>query len=296
MDFRSFVVARATRLLERLAYQINHSVNSRTPDAIHDLRVAGRRFGHSLIVGKPCLERRVVKKIRRRLDSIMDAAGAVRDCDIAIETVSRSKARGASAVEAKLRNQRAVVLRQMTGALDHWRVRKSLSKWRRELNREVPAYKPATVEHLAGLRLRRLSELFLHDGVRAARVEARIEDLHRFRLTAKKLRYTLELFGDVNGTSAAPWIDQLRSVQTLLGAINDCSVTRRIVEALDGSVGLVAALKRRERRLIAQFRAAWLEPSTAAGEAARRAQALSVPRKQITRESSPDGQPLIRQA
>jgi len=57
METHSFAVAQATRLLERLAFQINGVVHSPRPEAIHDLRVAIRRFAQALSACKGCFPR-----------------------------------------------------------------------------------------------------------------------------------------------------------------------------------------------------------------------------------------------
>ena len=106
MDSRAFSVDQTTRLLKRLALQIKGTPHSYSPEAVHDLRVAIRRFTQALDISKPFLPSRAVKKIRRRIKAIMTLAGAVRDCDIALKLVTLSKAEDAATVEAKLRTRR----------------------------------------------------------------------------------------------------------------------------------------------------------------------------------------------
>jgi CHAD domain-containing protein len=70
MDSRAFSVGQTTRLLERLALQIKGTPHSHAPGAVHDLRVAIRRFTQALAISKPFLSSRAVKKIRRRIKAI----------------------------------------------------------------------------------------------------------------------------------------------------------------------------------------------------------------------------------
>lgn len=53
--------------------------------------------------------------------------------------------------------------------------------------------------------------------------------LHELRISTKKLRYTLELFGSCSPDNFAPFIAQLKKLQELLGEIHDCDVTIQLL-------------------------------------------------------------------
>lgn len=59
---------------------------------------------------------------------------------------------------------------------------------------------------------------------RWARDPARVNELHRMRIAAKRLRYTLELFEPVVGKSLSEAIEAMKEVQELLGSIHDLDV------------------------------------------------------------------------
>ena len=260
MDYRQFSVAHATRLLDRLAFQMNAAARSHTPEVVHDLRVAVRRFSQALAIGKPCFPARGVKKMRRRVKAVMSRAGAVRDCDIALKLVSGSKAADAGAIEAKLRARSAEGRKILAASLGRFTSGSLVSKWSRILQ-ECATAAPiqTTVEDVARRKLVRLAATFLREGQRAAARKASATQMHHVRLAAKKLRYTLELFSEVYGEAAADWVEQLRQMQILLGRISDCSVTRRLVEEMGGSAEMVAALESRQKRKAREFRRAWKE-------------------------------------
>src|SRR5678815_1939319 len=92
-ETRKFAYDQAYRRLGRLAFQINQTVRSRDAEAVHDLRVAIRRFSQVLRVFKPCFRGKEVRKIRRELKQIMVLAGEVRNCDIALQLMSKSQRR-----------------------------------------------------------------------------------------------------------------------------------------------------------------------------------------------------------
>jgi CHAD domain-containing protein len=63
---------------------------------------------------------------------------------------------------------------------------------------------------------------FFAAGSVVARKSTDHEQLHQFRLLAKRFRYTLELFQPVFGPEMKPGVKELRGLQDKLGAMNDC--------------------------------------------------------------------------
>lgn len=59
---------------------------------------------------------------------------------------------------------------------------------------------------------------------------AAIEPLHAMRISAKRLRYTLELFADDFGAEGQRAIDQIKEVQALLGTLHDIDVRIALIE------------------------------------------------------------------
>ena len=286
METYVFAVAQATRLLERLAFQINGAVHSPRAGAIHDLRVAIRRFSQVLSACNTCFPRRPVRKMRRRLKLIMTLAGEVRDSDVALQLIA---AAGAIPLEAKLRMRRKAAARSLLAALKHWTARKSVSKWRSALESGIPPreLRQSKAEAFAHRELPRLAARFFREGARAATPEASAGERHRFRLAAKKFRYTLELFAEFYSPAAAHWIAQVKELQSLLGAINDCRAVRDLVDTLGGNPKIEASLKKRQRRKSLEFRRAWTARFGAADTARQWIERLShPPRKPVTRSST----------
>jgi CHAD domain-containing protein len=279
MDYAVFAIAQATRLLERLSFHINRAAAAQTPDAVHDLRVAVRRFTQALVLGKSCFVSRAVKKIRRRLRTIMTLAGTVRDYDIAVKLVTRSKAEDAAAVNGKLRAHRTEARKILAASLQQWNSRNSPSKWCHALEAKasIAEFKPTTVEDVARRKLPRLAEAVFREGHRAASPEASAEQLHKCRLAAKKFRYTVELFAELYGPDAGVWVEQLKATQNLLGSISDCAMTRRLVEDMGASDRIIADLKDRQHRKTRQFRKAWVEKLGSAETSHRWVHALHHP-------------------
>lgn len=246
MDFRTFSHAHNSRLLERLSNHIGEA--ARSPRAVHQLRVAIRRLRQTL--PKPCRE------IRRPLKEIMTQAGVVRDYDIALELIARLKAQNARAVAAKLRARRALARRNLSALCRQWR-RVSLPPRK--------AGGSATVQQAARRTLPRMAKVFLREGRRAAEPKAPAKRLHKFRLAAKKFRYTLELLAGCYGPAAGDWLEKLKATQTLLGEISDCAVSIRLLKESGADETLIGALKQRRKRKTRAFRKTW-EPAAAGFE------------------------------
>jgi CHAD domain-containing protein len=261
MGTRHFAVSQTTALLRRMALAVKTAV--RTPDAaaIHHLRVAIRRFAQAVAVFKPCFPKKETRTIRRRLKATLALAGAVRDCDIALEVLATH---GESPLAAEVRARRVRAGQALIAALKQWVARKSAARWRHAL--EAGAF-PLPVEDTAQRQLRRLAKPFFRDGGRAAGADATARELHRCRIAAKKLRYTLELFQGLYGPAAGQWLERIRSAQSLLGSINDCRAVRALLASLGGSRRIETALARKQRRQTREFRRLWSEQF--AGAAAR---------------------------
>ena len=227
----------------------------------------------------------------------MTLAGAVRDCDIALKLVARSKAQDAATVEARLRSRRAEAEKTLAVSLRRWTSEGAASKWRQALQAESPEHEsqPATVEAVARRMLPRLAEVFFREGRRAAARGASAEQLHKFRLASKRFRYTLELFAEFYGPAAAHWVEQLRATQTFLGGISDCAVTRRLVQDLGASAAMVAALKDRQKRKAREFRKAWWEGLGSAGVSRRWVQSLHRPARKPPARAAGQARLVIRQ-
>src|SRR6185503_15069163 len=80
---QTYAAGQGSKLLRRLAHRVHQAASAPDPDAVHDLRVAIRRFQQFLRVFRQFLPGVTAKKIRRRLRKIMKSAGKVRNRDIA---------------------------------------------------------------------------------------------------------------------------------------------------------------------------------------------------------------------
>jgi CHAD domain-containing protein len=258
---RRFAREQADRLLGRLAYQIGRAIKSHNAEAVHDLRVSIRRFIQALRALKPCFRGKELRKIRRELKRIMAVAGEVRNHDIALKLLAKSKRPEGASLHPKIQSRRQEMERSLVTLLKNWLDRKSSLKWRGALGRAAEEagenFGKAPTAQIARQMLPGMAKEFFEGGDQAANVKAEPRELHRFRLASKKFRYTLELFTPLCGTSLNPQLEAMRRVQTLLGDINDLETVRDMLGQYEGAEAVIAWLKKRQRKRLAEFRAHW---------------------------------------
>lgn len=209
---------------------------------MHHLRADIRRFACFLEVLRPCFPRKEARAILRQLREIMQQAGRVRDRDIALRLLTKL---GVPASGLRFRTERNASAKELGVLLARW-LEDGYPVLRAE-SRDRPVRKTAVRI------LPPMSKEFFRRGKHAARDEARAKELHRFRIAAKKFRYTLDSFEWVYGGSVDGLILQLRRIQKQLGEINDYASVRRMVSGRK----IRAALKRAQRKKVEQFRRRW---------------------------------------
>lgn len=113
---------------------------------------------------------------------------------------------------------------------------------------------------------------FIKKGNRLVSRKIRPEELHPFRLEAKRFRYTLELFESFYGPGFQERLEALRKIQNHLGDINDCVATHNLLTMGNprrlGLKEVLAFLDRRAAKKVDGFRECWEEHFAALGRKA----------------------------
>jgi CHAD domain-containing protein len=120
-------------LLRRLAYQLNRAARNGDAESIHDLRVSIRRLSRGLRVFAPFFPGDSGKKIRGQLAELMEAAGRVRDRDIALQLLAEAGIPARAAIAARLVGERRKVSRELLLEIRRWKGRNFSKKWRSRL-------------------------------------------------------------------------------------------------------------------------------------------------------------------
>jgi len=128
----------------------------------------------------------------------------------------------------------------------------------------------ADVAGNARTRLPKLVAAYFAEGRKLLDANPAPAELHTLRLASKKLRYTLELFKSCYGPGLTARINALRSLQQMLGDINDTVAAERTIETAIGArtpemARVARFLRGRGGAMANEFRKHWREVFDAAG-------------------------------
>jgi CHAD domain-containing protein len=210
-------------------------------DALHDFRVAVRRLRSTLRAYRPQVAEAVTRRQRRRLRDLADRTNAGRDADVQLAwlrglgqrlepqerhglrwLVERLEARRAAEFAETLAEVRTAFPR-----LAH-RLRRRLEEYRARVaaanGPAAPRFGPVAGEALAE------AAAEFGDRLAAVRDPGDAAAAHAARIAAKRVRYVLEPVAD--RTAGGPsLVRRLKSLQDLLGELNDCHVLEAEVGA-----------------------------------------------------------------
>ncbi len=221
-------------------------------EAVHDLRVAVRRFRQVLKILKPWLPREESHLLKNELKELMRRAGAVRDRDIALDLLRVMEVPKNRRIVSEVHDARTNAAHSLGQSLRDFQLRDTGSAWRRALKLVKPAEAPVASEAASGI-LPDILKNHLRRGHRAAREDTPEKKLHRFRIATKEMRYTLDMFAPLYGDGIGEIVDRLKKLQTHLGSIHDCAVTRDLLDDAQSAAGkediLRALEKRRDKKL-----------------------------------------------
>lgn len=119
--------------LRRVALQVSRAARSCDEEAVHDLRVSIRRLNRCLRVFSQFYPDGSSKKIRRRLKTLMEAAGSVRDMDIAMEFLAEMGTGKSSPLVHRLGESRRDARRELESEARTWKEHAFTKKWRTTL-------------------------------------------------------------------------------------------------------------------------------------------------------------------
>jgi CHAD domain-containing protein len=130
---REYARLETKALLQRLAIQVDRGAGSPEADSVHDLRVAIRRLSRCVGVFAQFYPRQSGRKLRQQLSTLMDAAGAVRDLDVAIALLGEAGLSRRTAAVVRLNCDRRKQSRAFVTEVRHWKSRRLPRGWRHKL-------------------------------------------------------------------------------------------------------------------------------------------------------------------
>jgi CHAD domain-containing protein len=208
------------------------------PETLHDFRVTLRRAHATLRAYGPRL-RAVRPKERRRLRGLVRATNAGRDADVLLALLcrlSRNLSREHRAdLEPMRRRLRRIRRQAYEAAVDD--LRSEFADVRRRLRRRLRRAEPGGITLGEALGDRLLDEAArLGEQLEGLRGGCAAADVHRTRLTVKRLRYLVEP-ATPDLEEAPGLVQSLRSLQSRLGALHDLDVARTVIETEMGAGG-----------------------------------------------------------
>jgi CHAD domain-containing protein len=215
--------------LDTIDRHVRHAVQSGEKRAVHKARVASRRLGTALEIVRPALSWHEIKPVAKLAKKIRRRLGKLRDLQVMRQSSRLRRNRGTGllikAIEDRLESLRAKNGRKLSAAAISRSLRRT-SALKKALRHSLP-----TIETLVRKAMwERLREF--ERGARGFNVgRGKNRDVHRLRVTAKRLRYTLEVaaaMGVVLKTDAGRFLK--RSAEHL-GAWHDAAVMAAFVAA-----------------------------------------------------------------
>jgi CHAD domain-containing protein len=205
-------------------------------EAVHDMRVATRRLRAALDAARPLAKDRPFRRQYRAVKGLADALGGVRDRDVLLETL-RARLAGAAPDErpglesliAAIAAEREEHRRELLATLDRWREEDLAGDFGRFAAKSLKQKGGLTVAEAAARALATHLDEF-DERADAFATPDDAEALHDLRIVAKRLRYTLELFGAPLGeATAAALLDELKGLQEGLGTLHDRDVLAAVL-------------------------------------------------------------------
>jgi CHAD domain-containing protein len=230
---------------------------------LHDMRVAVRRMRAAWRVFDDAFKSSRTKRLRRRLESISDKLGTVRDLDVLTQGLEAyrlgldpEQQPGLDPLLSLWARQRSSARRQLIEELDSG----GYSAFVREMEEFLSAGSNAaasvptpTIPHR--VRDRAPSQIWAaYETVRAYELVlpwADIETIHQLRIATKWLRYTLEFFGETLGPDGPRLLGRVAALQDFLGDFHDADVAAKL--ARDLLVARAGELSRTETEAIGAY-------------------------------------------
>jgi len=298
-------------LREQWAAFLFHAPGTRLGDdieALHQMRVATRRLRASIRVFDAVLPPSF-EAYRDELQWVGHELGAVRDLDVQIEGLEKLRAASPWEDVAALRplievidGERQAERVRLLELLDSPRYDALVTAFSAALREGPPLGTPtvevyAYAEPILGSRFRRVRR----DGKRLDN-ESPAAEYHDLRIRAKRLRYSLEVFGGLYGKPAVRVTASLKSLQDMLGDHQDAEVGIERLHAIVASHGralppsslvlvgrLIEQYRQQGSTLRADFPAAFERVLDQWGPLSRVASRLARPKRSRSANAASDG-------
>jgi CHAD domain-containing protein len=238
-------------LLDAFSKEIDGVKTSEDSEYIHRMRVASRRLRAALPLFRPCFPSKQYRRWMQEITNITRALGEARDTDVQITFLSKYEKKRTGKFNSGSKKTTGVV--PVTAPAIQY-LASRLQKKRTTLQSKVIAAlleleKSHVIEEMhdtfsnylsARQRVQKKSLVHGISPVAALRIEKRMHAMlsyeqwipnpdavaehHATRIAAKKLRYTMEVYGQVYRLGLKKILARVKKVQEILGDLHDCDV------------------------------------------------------------------------
>lgn len=242
-------------------------LEDKSPEALHQMRVGMRRLRSAIAGFAPALDL-PASSGEKQVGKIARTLGMLRDLDVlhaALENdykpiLAKKERKELETALAYLDKQRRTALAEVKDTLEGDRyqsLKQTLKKWLKQPSYLAIAEIPIQ-QVLPDLLLPEISKLLLHPGwlvgtqVRQGEIEfsdalapeiiqqqlvEQAAVLHDLRKATKRTRYQMEVFSDFYGTSYQAYLKDMKSIQEILGQMQDSFVLSEFMaDALDSKM------------------------------------------------------------
>lgn len=206
-------------------------------ECLHRMRVATRRLRNALSLFADCFSQKKVANWQNSIKKITRSLSQARDTDVQLVVLKKIFAQlpekryrpGIRRILIRLEQRRQKLQLKVVNALEELEKNKIISQMREKLDEltEFAAEPTTSYSHELYQRAQRAITQKLDDMLSYESYifdPNRIEELHAMRISAKRLRYTLEVFAPLYSSNLKKPIQVVRQIQEMLGIIHDCDV------------------------------------------------------------------------
>lgn len=206
------------------------------PEGVHSMRVASRRLRSALRGFMPYLRKRGLTSVQKQLKNIADALGDVRDQDVAIMTLEKIQppAEFATAIKQFIDTKKEVrdqAREKLKSVLEKSQLQQLESDFMAGTDKAAATNERRIVQSPQQIAFLKMSRTIVLDLLKELEKLSRdlfkpfeVETLHEMRISAKRLRYAIELFEPCWGHGIVSYAKRAARIQSALGEVHDCDV------------------------------------------------------------------------
>jgi len=204
--------------------------------AIHDLRVAVKRFREAFRLFRPVMKKKPFRRHREWIEDLNDALGEVRDRDVALSRLRKLTSALAqppasvSELLARLEAERLAAADALAAMIERLQLEGVTAQLAATIDSIEPQAEPGQDTHEFARERVRERLIDMRERWAAARRQATPDSLHRARIGNKRLRYAIEPFSRMLGKQVRRLYRSASRFHDVLGDLHDADSMAVLLE------------------------------------------------------------------